>query len=340
MEPDDNSAPRQDRLALIELLGSDGRVAQTFSVCRWPVTLGRGLSNHVVLDDPHVAAHHATLNILETGQVALTVGDSVNGVTHAGQHHGAGADVVLPTGAAALQLGGLQLRLRLAGETLAAERPLPRLRATSASGPWAAGLGFMLLALFNHWVSLDPGAEASAWTPLVVGIPVALAGWSGLWALASKLFQHRFDFMGHLRIVLPWLLGIELVELALNLVASTWGWAWLWRSVGPLQVLLGVLLLRAHLVHMLPLAQRALGLSLTAMTLVGAGIHLTTVQRATDRFSRPAYMSSLPQPWLHRANTGSSQDLIQELAPLAQQLALRAQKARKDEPAGGEDTIE
>ena len=77
-----------------------------------------------------------------------------------------------------------------------------------------------------------------------------------------------------------------------------------------------------------------------AMTLVGAGIHLTTVQRATDRFSRPAYMSSLPPPLLHRANTGSSQDLIQELAPLAQQLALRAQKARKDEPAGGEDTIE
>lgn len=340
MEPGFNSAPRQDRLALIDLVDRDGHVAQTFSVRRWPVTLGRALSNHLVLDDPHVAAHHATLNVLDNGQVALTVGDSINGVTHAGQLHGAGEEVVLPVGAASLQVGNLKLRLRLAGETLAAEQPLPTHQATSASGPWAAGLGFMLVALFNHWVSLDPGAEASAWTPLVVGIPVALAGWSGLWALASKLFQHRFDFMGHLRIVLPWLLGIELMDLVLNLVASSLGWAWLWRWVGPLQVLLGVLLLRAHLVHMLPLAQRAVGLSLAAMTLVGAGIHLTTVQRATDRFSRPAYMTDLPLPWLHLANTGSSSELIQELAPLAQGLALRAQKARQDEPADGEDPIE
>jgi hypothetical protein len=340
MELDDNSAPHQDRLALIELLGSDGRVAQTFSVRRWPVTLGRGLSNHVVLDDPHVAAHHATLNILETGQLALTVGDSVNGVTHAGQHHGAGADVVLPTGAAALQWGGLQLRLRLAGETLAAERPLPRLRATSASGPWAAGLGFMLLAWFNHWVSLDPGAEASAWTPLVVGIPLALAGWSGLWALASKLFQHRFDFMGHLRIVLPWLLGIEALELGLTLLSSAMAWPWLWRLVGPLQVLLSVLMLRAHLVHLLPQAQRTVSFALAAMALVGAAIHLTSTLRSTDRYSRPAYMSTLPLPLLHRATTTSSSALIQDLAPLAQQLAARANKARQDEPADGDDPSE
>ncbi len=336
MEPDFNHPARQDRLALIELLDRDGRVVQAVSVRHWPVTLGRALSNDVVLDDPHVAARHATLNVLENGQVALTVGDSVNGVTHAGQHHGAGAQVPLPTGTAALQLGGVRLRLRLAGEVLPAERPLPSLAVTPKNAPLVAGVLFMLLALFNHWVTLDPGAEASAWIPLVVGVPAALVGWSGLWALASKLFQHRFDFLGHLRIVLPWLLGIELLDLVLSSLASSLGWAWLWRLVSPFQVLLGLLLLRAHLVHMLPHAQRAVGLSLTAMAVVGASIQLTAVQRATDRFSRPAYMSSLPLPLLHRASTGTSQDLIQELAPLAQQVAARAQKARKDEPADGD----
>ena len=337
MEPDINSTPGQDRLALIELLDRDGRVGQAVSVHRWPVTLGRALSNDVVLDDPHVAAHHATLDSFGAGQVMLTVGNSINGVTHAGRLHGAGAQVTLATGTASLQMGGLQLRLRLAGEELPAEQPLPSLAAAQKSGPLLAGLGFMLLALFNHWAALDPGADASAWTPMAVGIPVALAAWAGLWALASKLFQHRFDFMGHLRIVLPWLLGIELMDLVLTLLASAMGWAWLWRLVGPLQVLLGLGLLRAHLVHMLPHAQRAVGASLAAMALVGSAIHLTAVQRATDRFSRPAYMSALPLPVLHRAATASSHELIQELAPMAQQLAARVQKARQDEPAEGDD---
>ena len=336
MEPHFNHPAGQDRLALIERLDRDGRVGQAFSVHRWPVTLGRALSNDVVLDDPHVAAQHATLSLTETGQVALTVGDSVNGVTHALQHHGAGAQVLLPAGAATWQLGGLQLRLRLAGETLPAEQPLPPGAATPNSAPLVAGALFMLLALFNHGVTLDPGAEASAWTPLVVGVPAALVGWSGLWALASKLFQHRFDFIGHLRIVLPWLLGIELLDLALSPLASSLGWPWLWRWVSPLQVLLGLLLLRAHLVHTLPQSRRAVGLSLAAMAVVGVAVHLTAVQRATDRFSRPAYMSSLPMPALHWASPSTSQDLIQELTPLARQLAERARKARKDEPADGD----
>ena len=340
MESDINTPRRQDRLALIELLDRDGRVAQAVSVRHWPVTLGRALNNDVVLDDPHVAAHHATLHVLADGAVQLAVGDSINGVHHQGQRHATGAHVALPPGPATLQLGGVQLRLRLAGEALAAERPLPVLAATQKNGPLVAGLAFMLVALFNHWVTLDPGAEASAWTPLAVGIPAALAGWSGLWALASKLFQHRFDFMGHLRIVLPWLLGIELVDVALNMLASSLGWAWLWRMVGPLQVLLGLLLLRAHLVQVLPHARRAVGLSLAAMAVVGTAVHLTTVQRTTDRFSRPAYMSTLPLPQLHPAQTGSSQELIQELAPLAQQLAARAQQARKDEPAEGDELSE
>lgn len=336
MESDIDTPRRQDRLALIELLDREGRVAQAVSVRHWPVTLGRALSNDVVLDDPHVAAHHASLQFLADGTVELTVGDSINGIHHQGLRHGSGARVALGPGPASVQLGGVQLRLRLAGEELAAERPLPVLAATQKNGPLVAGLAFMGLALFNHWLTLDPGAEASAWTPLAVGVPVALAAWSGLWALASKLFQHRFDFMGHLRIVLPWLLGIELMDVALNMLAASLGWTWLWRLVGPLQVLLGLLLLRAHLVHMLPHARRAVGLSLAAMAVVGTAVHLTSVQRATDRFSRPAYMSTLPLPQLHRAQTGSSQELIQELAPLAQQLAARAKKARKDEPEGDE----
>ena len=55
-------------------------VCALIDVHGWPLTIGRALDNDVVLPDPHVAAHHATLAPDADGQGALTVGDSRNGV--------------------------------------------------------------------------------------------------------------------------------------------------------------------------------------------------------------------------------------------------------------------
>ena len=336
MEPGDppHSDPpaRQHRLALIEVFERDGRVGHSASVHGWPLTLGRALDNDVVLDDPHVAAHHATLSPDDQGSLVLDVGDTVNGVEVDGRRHGARAQVALPAGGARLRLGGLQLRLRLPAEVLAAERPLPVLGRAHLAGPLLAGLLFLLLGLFDHWLSLDPGADAAAWLPVAVGLPIAVAGWCVLWALAAKLFQHRFDFMGHLRIVLPWLLAVELVDLLLTPLAATLGWPWLWRLVSPLQVLLGLLMLRAHLALLLPHSRHAVTTVLAAAALAATAISLTVIHRATDRFSRPAYMSTLPLPALDLGGAVTADDVVQELAPLAGRLAARAKKARDDEP--------
>ena len=70
----------EERLALIELLGRDARVQRTQDVRAWPLTLGRALDNTVVLDDPHVAARHATLAPDADGRLLLQVGDTVNGL--------------------------------------------------------------------------------------------------------------------------------------------------------------------------------------------------------------------------------------------------------------------
>ncbi len=336
MEPGDtpriDTPARQDRLALIEVNERDGRVGHSASVHGWPLTLGRALDNDVVLDDPHVAAHHATLRPDGDGRLWLHVGDTVNGIVVDRTRHPAGARVALPASGATLEIGGLQLRLRLPAETLAAEKPLPVLSRAHLAGPLLAGLVFLLLGLFDHWLSIDPGADAAVWLPVAVGLPIAVAGWCGLWALAAKLFQHRFDFMGHLRIVLPWLLAVELVDLVLTPLAASLGWPWLWRLVAPLQVLLGLLMLRAHLTRLLPLSQRAVTAVLAAAALAGAAISLTVTKRATDRFSRPAYMSTLPMPALNLGGTVAADDLVQELAPLADRLAARVKKAREDEP--------
>lgn len=338
MEPGvEQDQPLIRRLALIELLERDGRVLRSVSVDRWPVTLGRALDNDVVLDDPHVAPHHATLQADAQGNVLLVVGDSINGVRQNDRLYRAGAQVTLAANAGPVQLGGVRLLLRLPGETLAPERPLAAPRGNEWLTLPAMALLLMCLALAEHWVGLDPGADATAWLPIAAGLPVALALWSVVWAMASKLFQHRFELLGHLRIVVPWLLAVEVLDAVLPPLAASLGWPWMWRLLPPTQALLLLLMLRGHLNLVLPNGRRMVTALLASAAVVGGAILVTLTHRATDRYSRPAYMSTLPIPALNVARPVATADLIRELAPLAGRLSARVKTAREDEPDDNEN---
>ncbi len=330
----------EERVALIECVGRDGRGARIVDVRRWPATIGRAIDNDVVVDDPHVASHHAVIEPTEatagaggdgSGGLSLRVLDTRNGVVVDGRRHRSGARVPLPPAGARLVVGTVALRLRLRGEPLDPERPLPGATASRRVAPLAAGAAFFALAAAQFWVAIDPGADASDWLPMAVGLPAVVAAWCAFWALMSKLFQHRFDFAGHLRIVLPFLLAIQLVDVVLPYVAASLGWPWLWRLSGPLQVLLTALLVRAHLVHVQPLHPRTVGAVVAVAVAVGAGVALSFTYRSTDRYSRPPYMSTLPLPAVNAAPTTPTATLVDALAPMAARLDERVQRARDEE---------
>jgi hypothetical protein len=323
------SAPR---LALLEVIGRDGRVSRAIDVQHWPLTLGRSLANDVVLDDPFVAAQHATLALDTSGQLTLQVGDTDNGVAEGRQQHARGAMVPVPAGGTVWQLGGLTLKLRTPDEPLAAELPLPRQGRRAWAAPAAMALAFALMALWGHWLALDPGAEAAEWWPLVAGVPMAVALWCGLWALASKLFQHQFAFAAHLRLVLPWLLAIEAVDLLLPPLAAALGWPLLWRLATPLQLLMLAWLVWQHLVLVLPGSRRVLAVFVGAAVLGAGGVAVADNLRDVDRASRAPYMSTLPTPGTVWHSAEPPEALVQQLAPLAEGLAARVKKARAEEP--------
>jgi FHA domain len=325
------------RLALIEQQGRDGRPWRMVDVAAWPLTIGRALDNDLVLDDAFVAPHHATLEQGSSGALQLRVGDTFNGAQLEGQHLNAGDVRPLPQQGGTLQLGHSVLRLRLAAEILSPERRLPRAGPLPRWAPALAAVLIMLWATLENWTRLDPGADTSAWLPLLLGLPVALLLWCGLWALLSKLFQHRFDLVGHLKIVLPWLVAIELLELVLLPLSASMAWPWLWRSVPMLQVLLAAMLLRHHLVHVLPHAPHRVSAVVATATLAAGAISLAATHRATDRFSRPPYMSTLPLPMLPMAGAQATTVLADDLAPIAERLAERVRRAREEDKGEADD---
>lgn len=336
---DTGDAGRARRLALIELLDRDGRVLRALDVHQWPVTLGRGLDNDLVLDGAHLAAHHATLAVDAEGTPTLHVGATRNGVHLDGRWLRSGDRQALSAAGATLVLGGQTLRLRLPGETLAEEQAW----APGAPSGWPrlAGLLVALAALagLETWLDLEPGAGFNAWLPLVLAMGGLLLLWPGAWGLLSKLFRHHFDYRGHLHTALPWLLALTAVGLWWGGVAATLGWTWLWRLEGPVNGLLMLLWVRAHLVQVLPNNGRAVGVGLTLAGLFWAGYVGVTTHRQTDRLFRPAYMGQLPLPGLVLAPAAAPQALVDDLAALATRQAARVQQAQDDGPdeAGGSE---
>jgi hypothetical protein len=342
-----DSAPGHDirqpeaRLALIELTERDGRATRWVDVFAWPVSIGRALDNHLVLDDPHVAAHHAVLAPDDQGRLTLAVLDSRNGVLLGKQRLAAAQANVLPAAGATLQLGATQLRLRLPGEQLAPEQALSTLGPGTAAQALLAGALFMALELAQHAISLDPGADLSAWLPTLLGLPVAVMCWCGFWALLSKLFRHRFDFTGHLRIAMPWLLGIALINALWPQLAAALDAPGAWHWTSPLQAIGLALLVRAHLGHALPMHPRAVTAAVAACTLAAGGLSLAGTLRSTDSLHAAPYMSTLPPPALRWTGTVPSADLVRDMAPLAANLARRAKKTgdedHEDSSAGAEE---
>ncbi|KAB2872882.1 MAG: FHA domain-containing protein, partial [Burkholderiaceae bacterium] len=68
------------RLAQAEVVDAGGQGVRLIDVHAWPLAIGRALDNDIVLPDPHVAAHHATLAPGDDGRLRLQVGESRNGV--------------------------------------------------------------------------------------------------------------------------------------------------------------------------------------------------------------------------------------------------------------------
>ena len=324
----------EDRIALIELIDRDGRVRRAVDVHAWPVRLGRAIDNTVVLDDPHVAAHHATLLVDDQGQLLVQAGDSVNGVSLGKRRLQAGDSAALATDAALL-LGMQRLRVRLAADPapgLAPELPLaaPAIGLLALAALAAAWLAWQVV---QRWVQLDPGADLEKWLPWLLGLPTGVALWSGAWALGSKLFRHGFDFASHIAIALSVMLGYEVVDVALPQLAAALDvplLSMLWHQCGtPLAV---AILLRAHLLQLLPQRPRTVNASVLALLVASLAVTSAVNWRQQGRLLSEPYMATLPLPALRWGLVSDPKLLDADLARLRQTLDERVKQSADDEP--------
>lgn len=208
--------PRQGGSALRQRIDAD-RVA-----------IGRAWDNDIVLDDPHVAAHHLRLLRDIDGRWNAEDLGSRNGLHVEGQRQRQ-ARVELD-GETTLRIGQTLLRLHRAGDPVAPELPLER-----SSSPWPLALGACLLVLLLEvlgvWLSdfAEPKPIRYLAPPLAT---LAVIGvWSTLWSVLSRVFAGHARFGLHLLIAATCLLAFSVWDQCVAFAAFALSWTALANSL-------------------------------------------------------------------------------------------------------------
>ena len=306
------------KVAVVEILDRDGTSRRVVPVDHWPVTIGRAVDCDVVLDDPHVAAHHATVDETDGGMV-LRVDESINGATWPGTHLTAGNAAALPPGQI-VHLGGTRLRVRRTSDALLAEERL-------VPEPAASRIPLALLVLlltgwiaFREWLALDTGSRVTDYLQVVLPVWLLLVIWCGVWALASKLFRHRFEFWPHVRIAVVYTLAANLVELTLPGLSYMLGLPIFSRV--SLVVSTGVFcaMVVAHVARVLPTRRRLAAITMGSLYATGVAMMLMFTYQTQDRLFPELYVTALAPPALRLASPVTTSTFIEEARSLKDKL--------------------
>ncbi len=225
----------------VELIHRDGSVLSRNAVLRPEFSIGRGLENDLVVDDPYCAASHASLVIQTDGRAVLHDLGSCNGIV---QHRKSIGAAFAVTDSELFRLGQTNIRIRNSQWPVPDELVMP----SRAIWPFAlAALALVLMRIgWDIWLK-DVGEKSP---PYLYGLVAAAAGlcvWSGVYALLGRLISGTERFFTHLLIACGGYLLITLTERALQVLSFSTAWLWPLRIESYVTIVLVALLVRAHL---------------------------------------------------------------------------------------------
>ena len=314
----------------IEILAANGDVLHRHKAEALPIRLGRGYDNDIILDDAHSAASHAMIDLDERGELLMTDLGSQNGTVYRGKRI---SQLVLG-GNTVVRLGHTRMRVRPADFPVAPEIVDTTMHAWEGATP--ALIGLALIAVFTgleNWIGdTEPFQMIRYLLVIASGLAVGLI-WSGLWALANRLFGVHARLGRHLFILGCGLFAVGIWRAAANVLAYAWSVEVLTRYGNLISLALVCGMVSFHLRTIKPHhPRRALTIS-TVLLLAGSGLVLMTNLQSTGRAADELYMSVLLPPSLRHSPDHSVDDFLAS----ATKLKSRADAARSRSVKNGGD---
>lgn len=220
-------------LGHLEILDGAGHIRQRVAVREAPFSIGRGFGNDLILEDPHVAPEHATLQCDAEGRWRLIDAGSLNGLRVGDQQV---TSTVLDADTVVM-LGRTPVRFHDAEQPVAPERALPEDDESVQRSlflnrlqrwPVVVALALTLLALEAGRSFFESSAQTLGWDMGRAALELfgICAGWGLAWGLLSRLFTGRARFQLHLLIGLAALIGLMLGAAGIYLLAFVFDLGW------------------------------------------------------------------------------------------------------------------
>jgi len=322
-------------LGLLEAFDRHSALLARTPITRWPVTVGRRLDCDLVLDDPFVAPTHLRIDrpVDAPRTVHVAVLETRNGAGLQGKHYGKGEGFDWPDGTP-LDIGRTRITLRLADTAIADEQALPEFpwRTVGTTAALVALVGAAAVA--SSWLeSRDSSQYLKSLPSVLLMLLLVMSAWSGLWAVANKMFAGRLQFWRHVRIACTVYLASEALRLVANLAAFSFSLEALSQFASVLGVLVLAWALYAHLATVLPRRRVGLAWTVAAVVMLGVPAWLGAQWLNRMRLTNEMYMSSLFPPSLRVAPTAPVDQLLQD----AETLRAKLDRRLKDDGLADED---
>jgi pSer/pThr/pTyr-binding forkhead associated (FHA) protein len=312
----------------IEVLSRHGEVAVRERISTAEARIGRAFDNDVVVDDPHVAPHHLRIFRGEDGELVAEDLGTLNGLY---PEHGAKRVTRLPLAKEpGIRIGRTTLRVHDALHQVAPEKLMTPPRAHAR---WAAILGGALLGLFLllQWLGITSEPSANVVLLPLLGLVAAVALWTSLWAVLSRIFFGQARFALQLRIAVTAFLAL----LLWGQLTETLAFGLAWREMAEYAALGAWAVLAAacyaHLHTIGPRHMRfAMGL---VIALFGAGAALQYMGKSETRnlLGQRASLGDLRPPAMRLVPLATADEFFQRAETTRQ----KVDKARVKEPSGG-----
>lgn len=171
-----------------------------------PVTLGRGLSNTIVLEDPYVDAKHARIALDDGGGLTIEDLESLNGIIANGTRLIGRLTVAAP--GMEVKLGRTTLRFRDTEEVvppavLESSQRLPhgiRWMATARGAAVLVG-ALAILAGTNAWLGSTERSTGATILGAILAAVIWVMTWAAIWAASARGADRRFRLSPHLAII-------------------------------------------------------------------------------------------------------------------------------------------
>lgn len=327
-----------DSPLIIEILDRFGKVKERHKLDHFPIRIGRGYNNDIILDDPYVSPTHIELLIDGDGHVLVSDLKSENGLfsLHPLQRH----ELLTIADNQRIRIGHTDIRFRSASfpvkETFIDHvRPsqLHLLFTNMVMLPvfWLLTAGIFLGFYYQQ------SFQESTFNNLVgqiLPVFIFIFIWACAWSIVSKTVTHKFYFTYHAILTSLVIAGFYLIEPVFEYIEFIYPIAGLSDKLTIISDLgLPIILLYGNLRQSTNLSKRNARITAFVSSLLVIGVlHLTSFVHEPEFKSQPQFSQVLKSPIFNPRKGKSIDNFFADTKPLSVFVIKPADKRQDNEP--------